>query len=123
MLYSVRKLPVLLLAGVVLTAGCGTAQPVHSRIQPLTRRSSSSSGYPGERADEALCKTYNADIQSGDTYDISQALQEALGTVSPKLAQDLQAVVNGTTMSQDLKAQVHVTLDCALVKEGIPPRS
>ncbi len=64
----------------------------------------------------ALCKTYNADIQSGDTYDISQALQQAFGTLSPELERDMQAVVTGTTLNQDLNAQVEVTFDRALVK-------
>jgi hypothetical protein len=53
--------------------------------------------YPNQPADAALCKTYNTDISRGDTYDIEAALQHADGLVSPKLARDIQAVVNGTT--------------------------
>lgn len=77
--------------------------------------------YPDHAADMALCKAHHTDIQSGDTYDISLAPQQATGTVSPKPARDVQAVLNVTTVNQDLKAQVNATLDCALVKGGLPP--
>lgn len=72
-------------------------------------------------ADQALCNTFNSDIQSGDTYDIGVALQQAQGTVSPKLASDIQTVVNGGSLQQDLKNQITVTFHCALVKNGVQP--
>jgi hypothetical protein len=81
------------------------------------------STYANQAADAALCKTYNADITNGDTYDIQTALQQAAGSVSPKLARDIQAVVNGTTMQQDLNAQIKVAMDCALAQAGKSPGS
>ena len=100
------------------------APAMGGKVLTAAAHSSSSAGaraYPGRAADAALCKTFNADISSGDTYDLDQALLAAAGTVSPKLAGDVQAVVNGTTLNQDLKAQVKVTMDCALVQAGVPP--
>jgi hypothetical protein len=78
--------------------------------------------YPDQAADVALCDTFNADIQTGDTYDIGAALQQAAGTISPKLAGDIQAVVNGGSLQQDLMSQLHATQDCALAKVGVQPR-
>jgi hypothetical protein len=69
----------------------------------------------------ALCNTYNADIQTGDTYDIGVALQQASGAISPKLAVDIQAVVNGGSLQQDLMRQIHTTEDCVLAKLGVQP--
>ena len=77
--------------------------------------------YPDEAADAALRRTYNTDISSGDTYDIGIALQQADGSVSPKLVQDIQAVVNGATLQQDMQTQFKVTEDCALVTVGVSP--
>jgi hypothetical protein len=80
-------------------------------------------GDPNQVADAALCKTFNADISSGDTYGIQAALQQAAGSVSPKLARDIQAVVNGTTLKQDMRAQIKVAMDCGLVQGGVSPGS
>lgn len=99
------------------------APAMGGKILTAATNSSSSPGaaYPGRAADAALCRTFNTDIGSGDTYDIEQALLTAAGTASPKLASDMQAAVNGTTLNQDIKAQVKVTMDCALVQAGVPP--
>lgn len=51
------------------------------------------------------------------------ALRQADGSVSPKLARDIQAVVNGATLQQDMQAQVKAAVDCALVKVGVSPGS
>jgi hypothetical protein len=39
----------------------------------------------------------------------------------PKLEQDIQAVVSGGSLQQDVQAQVKVALDCGLVKAGVSP--
>jgi hypothetical protein len=90
---------------------------------PATPAGGAGATYPNQAADAALCKTFNTDITSGDTYDIQTALQQAAGLVSPKLARDIQAVVNGTTFQQDLHAQVKVAIDCGLVQAGVSPGS
>jgi hypothetical protein len=78
--------------------------------------------YPEQAADTALCNTYNTDIQTGDTYDIGQALQQALGNVSPKLASDIQVLVNTNgTLQQDMQNQIAVSQDCALAETGVQP--
>jgi hypothetical protein len=78
-------------------------------------------GYPAEAADKALCTTYNADIKSGDTASIQAALDQADGSVSPGLAKDVQAIVDGSSLSQDMTNQIHVAMDCALVSVGKAP--
>lgn len=106
-------------------SGCGgtSTTATHSSAPRATSDATAVRTYPDERADAALCKTYNADISSGDTYDAGTALEQAGGSVSPKLAQDIQAVVNGGTVQQDLRAQVKVAMDCALVNVGVSPGS
>jgi hypothetical protein len=81
----------------------------------------SASTYPGQAADVALCSTFSTDIQTGDTYDIGVALQQAAGSISPKLAKDVQAVVSGGSLQQDLTRQIHTMEDCALAKAGVQP--
>ena len=105
--------------------GGGTVTAARSSLASPQATSAGAAGktYPDQAADAALCKTYSADISSGDTYDIQMALQQAASPVSPKLARDIQAVVNGTTLQQDMQAQVKVAGDCALVKVGVSPGS
>ncbi len=73
--------------------------------------------YPAEAADKALCATFNA----GDTASIQAALDQAGGSVSPGLAKDVQAALDGSSYSQDVTAQIHVHMDCALVSVGKAP--
>jgi hypothetical protein len=118
---------------VLALAACGGTAGGHASDSHAAGHRASSAApatsvrtYPDHAADTALCNTYNADIQTGDTYDIGQALQQAEGTVSPKLAYDIQTLVvdsNSASLQMDLKNQVAVTLDCALVKNGISPGS
>jgi hypothetical protein len=72
-------------------------------------------------ADEALCQIYNANIGNGGESEISQALETASPLVSSKLQQDISQSLAGTTLKQDLQAQIQVTIDCALVKNGVAP--
>lgn len=103
-------------------SGCGGTSTAATHSSPPGAATAART-YPDEKADAALCKTYSADISSGDTYDIGTALQQAGGSVSPKLAQDIQAVVDGGTVQQDLQHQVKVAEDCALVNVGVSPGS
>jgi hypothetical protein len=120
------------IAGMTLVtalAACGGTTSGHTSGPHAPGQSASSAApaspvrtYPGQAADAALCKTYNSDIQSGDMYDIGLALQQAQGTVSPKLGNDIQVVENENgTLQQDMQNQLAVTFDCALVKNGVPP--
>lgn len=69
-----------------------------------------------------MCRIYNSDITVGDVYDLETTLQQDAGTISPKLAAAMQAVVNaGANSKRDLLAQVKVTADCVLVKTGRSP--
>ena len=112
-------------------AACGSSTPpavtIHgtgTAAAPAKSQSASpgkSTGYPDQAADEALCGTYNTDIKNGDAASIEAALQQAGGSVSPGLATDMQAVVNGSSLSQDLENQVNVAMDCALVAVGKSP--
>jgi PBP1b-binding outer membrane lipoprotein LpoB len=124
-----RILPVAF--AVLALAACGGTAAGHANDSHTARHTASAAApatsvrtYPDHAADTALCNTYNADIQTGDTYDIGQALEQAEGTVSPKLARDIQALVvdsSSASLQTDLKNQVEVTFDCALVKNGISP--
>jgi hypothetical protein len=107
-------------------AACGTAAAGSSSHSTAPGHHASPAAhvrtYPEQAADKALCSTYNSDIANGDTYDLGQALQQAQGTVSPKLADDIAVVVNESgTVQQDLINQVHVAEDCAVASVGVPP--
>jgi hypothetical protein len=111
-------------------AACGGTTSGHASSSHAAGPSASAASatpartYPDQAADTALCNTYNTDIQTGDTYDIGQALQRAEGTVSPKLARDIQTLVmnsSSANLQTDLKNQVVITFDCALVKNGVSP--
>ena len=60
-------------------SGCGgtSTTATHSSAPRATSDATAVRTYPDERADAALCKTYNADISSGDTYDAGTALGAA----------------------------------------------
>lgn len=116
-----------ILAAALGLAACGsasdaTASPtVAPGSQTAVAPRPSTRTYPGQAADVALCNTFNTHIQTGDAYDIGVALQQAAGTISPKLATDVQAVMNGGSLHQDLIRQIHVIGDCALAKVGVQP--
>lgn len=77
---------------------------------------------PNRAADTVLCRTYNSDLTAGDTYDLQATLQQDAGTVSPKLMEAMHAVVNsGASLQKDLKTQIKVTADCAMVHSGVSP--
>jgi hypothetical protein len=117
-----------IILGMILAASlaaCGGATSGHTSSSPAPGHSASAAHvrtYPEQKADMALCTTYNSDIANGDTFDIGQALQQAQGTVSPKLANDVGVVVNENgTLQQDEQNQVYVAFDCALAKNGVRP--
>ena len=122
-----QVIPGMILA--VALAACGRTAPGHTSESPTSDHSASPAAsaspvrtYPEQAADTALCNTYNTDIQTGDNYDIGQALQQALGTVSPKLASDIQVLVNTNgTLQQDMQNQIAVSQDCALAEAGVQP--
>jgi hypothetical protein len=114
------KFVVVVSAAAIVLVGCGTAAPPahHSRPKSAVHART----YPGQAADAALCRTYNADMQAGDLYDLGNALQLAQGNVSPKLADDIATVVNSNgSLQQDMQNQLAVTEDCALVVNGVQP--
>jgi hypothetical protein len=128
----VQKMAMRVIPGMILVtalAACGGTTPGHTGEPPTSGHSASSAApassvrtYPEQAADTALCNTFNTDIKTGDTYDIGQAFQQAQGTVSPKLASDIQVLVNKSgTLQQDMKNQLSVMFDCALVKNGVRP--
>jgi hypothetical protein len=117
---------------VVITAvgGKGTpkASPTTSSVTsaPATPTaptpSASSSGYPQEAADQALCTTYQTLIPSGDIEGIQAAVAEAGDTVTPSLAADMLRVANTNgTIQQDEQNQVYVAMDCGIVSAGRQP--
>ncbi|MGH3226328.1 MAG: hypothetical protein ACRDPY_47915, partial [Streptosporangiaceae bacterium] len=99
-----------------------TASPPAPRRTATAAAAAQASTYPDHTADAALCKTYNADIASDDTLDIQTAVQDAAGSVSLKLAKDIEAVVNADgTVQQDEMTLIKVAEDCALVSVGKSP--
>jgi hypothetical protein len=116
-------------AGVVLAViaaaglcACGAAATASSAPQHTATAAAQASTYPDHAADAALCKTYNADIASDDTFDIQTAVQDAVGSVSLELAKDIEAVVNADgTVQQDEMTMIKVAEDCALVSVGKSP--
>jgi hypothetical protein len=123
----IRPLPLAALCAMLL-AGCGSAAA--AQHHPRSAHAATSAAAvaspanedPNRAADTALCRIYNSDITAGDTADLETTLQQDAGTVSPKLAAAMQAVVNaGANSKRDLLAQVKVTADCVLVKTGRSP--
>jgi hypothetical protein len=116
------------LAATIVSAGlcgCGGAATTSAAVSSHSASpAAQSSTYPDHAADSALCATYNTDIASDDTPDIQTAVQQAAGSVSLKLAKDIEAVVNSDgTEQQDELALIKVAEDCALVKVGKSPGS
>lgn len=103
--------------------GCGGAAATSAAASSHSPSpAAQASPYPDHAADLALCTTYNTDLGSDDTPDIQTAVQRAVGTVSLKLAMDIEAVVNSSgTEQQDQLALIKVAEDCALVKVGKSP--
>lgn len=109
----------LALAGCASTSSITSAAPAHSTA---AAPSASSSVYPQEAADQALCTTYQTLIQSGDTEGIQAAVAEAGSTVTPSLAADMLRVANTNgTLQQDEQSQVYVAMDCGIVAAGRQP--
>jgi Protein of unknown function (DUF2510) len=110
------------------TAAAASAPASASASAPASASASAAASpepttYPGQAADAALCKAYDMQMASGDTFEVQIALQQAAGSVSAKLAEDIQAVVNGRTLQQDMQRQLQVAMDCALVQAGVSPGS
>ena len=123
-----------------LAAGCGgssaashttqsaapaaTAQAAPADSAPADSGSTAQAPSGAADADHAddltICQAFSRFINGGTTSDLAAALDTA-GPISPGLARDVQAVLNGTTLSQDEKADVFVSLDCALIKNGKQP--
>jgi hypothetical protein len=106
--------------GVIGSVAAGSAKPAPAASRPSASAPAAapkSAAYPAQAADKALCATFNAD----DTASIQAALDRAGGSVSPGLAKDVQAALDGSSYSQDVTAQIHVHMDCALVSAGKAP--
>lgn len=114
-------------------AACGSSMPKaapyaasHSspsaRAAPTATAPPSSSGYPQQAADKALCSAYQSDSTSGDLQAMAQAVQQAGSSVSPVLAHDIMNVVNNPgSVSQDEHNMIYVAMDCGVVAAGKPP--
>jgi hypothetical protein len=81
----------------------------------------STSGYPQQVADQALCTSYENLVQSGDTEGIASAVAGAGSTVTQSLATDMLRAASGTTLQQDDQNQVYVAMDCGIVSAGRQP--
>lgn len=82
----------------------------------------SATGYPDRAADQTLCNAYHTDSNSGDWQDLGQAVQQAEGSVTSTLADDILNVVNNQgSLHQDEQDMLYVTMDCALVQVGKQP--
>ena len=93
-----------------------SAAPAHSTA---AGPSASSSGYPQEAADKALCTTYHSLSQNGEFAGIPVAVASADGSVTQNLADVMSR--QGTTLQQDEQNDVLVAENCALVSVGLPP--
>lgn len=126
-------LGVVLVLAALPVAACGSSTPEsapsaasHSS-PPATSASAatalpSSSGYPQQAADEALCSAYQTDSTSGDLQAMAQAVQQAGNSVSPVLAHDIMNVVNNPgSVSQDEHNMIFVAMDCGVIAAGKPP--
>jgi hypothetical protein len=89
-----------------------TAASTHATSRPIT---------PDIAADQALCKTFNANIGNGGEYQIEQALLADSALATPKLIHDITKALTTTTLHSNLRAQVQVTFDCALASSGAAP--
>lgn len=87
---------------------------------PSSTVSTAPASSPALTADKAICKIFNANIGNGGESQIAQALA-ASTSVTPKLAQDITKAITSASLHADLTAQVKVTLDCALAKNGVTP--
>jgi hypothetical protein len=106
--------------GVIGSVAAGSAKPAPAASRPSASAPAAapkSAAYPAQAANKALCATFNA----GDTASIQAALDQAGGSVSLGLAKDVQAALDGSSYSQDVTAQIHVHMDCALVSVGKAP--
>jgi hypothetical protein len=88
---------------------------------PSPTASTAPASSPALTADKAICKSFNANIGNGGESQIAQALVAAGTSVTPKLARDIIKAITSTSLHADLQAQVKVTLDCALVQNGVTP--
>ena len=117
--------PAALAAGIIMISALGghsaSAAPAAHPSASAPAAAPKSATYADQAADKALCGTYNTDIKTGDTASIEAALQQAGGSVSPGLAKDMQVVVTGGSVSQDVKNQVNVAMDCGLADAGTAP--
>jgi hypothetical protein len=104
-------------------AGSHPSAITETRGNPSSTASTDMPNNPAVAADRALCDVYNANIGNGDIPAIAQALAAVPTDVTPKLAHDIMLVTTGTSLSADLRNQVLVTLDCAIVKTGGTPGS
>jgi hypothetical protein len=93
-----------------------SAAPAHSTA---AAPSASSSGYPQEAADKALCTTYQSLSQNGDLAGIPVAVASADGSVTQNLTDVMSR--QATTLQQDEQNDVLVAENCALVSVGKPP--
>lgn len=89
-----------------------TAASTHATSRPIT---------PDVAADQALCKTFNANIGNGGEYQIAQALLADSALATPKLIHDITKVLTTTTLHSNLRAQVQATFDCAEAGAGTAP--
>lgn len=111
----------LALAACSSVASTSTPPSSHPALSS-TASASSSSGYPKEAADTALCATYQALTQGGDFPGVRDAVAGAGSTVTRVLATDMLRVADETgTIQQDEMTLIRVDEDCAIAQAGSPP--
>jgi ABC-type glycerol-3-phosphate transport system substrate-binding protein len=124
--------PAICLAAALGLAACGgnaakasSTSVTHPPASPVAASPVAAS--PELTADKAMCKTFNANIGNGGEYQIAQVLANS-SQVSYKLRQDITKVLTPNSgsiraqMKSDLRAQIWVSFDCAMVNVGRAPR-
>ncbi len=87
-----------------------------------TVRGASSSGYPQQAPDEALCNQYNADSASGIFRRWPRRCRWRAVPPSPVLAHNIMNVVNNPgSLSQDEHNMIDVAMDCGELYADKPP--
>ena len=105
-----------------LAACGGSARPHANTVPGHSSKSAAAPASPALAANKAVCQQFNTGVL--DETDIIAVLNQ-FPAVSPAVARDYLAVGNsGTTLHSAMTAQIHMTMDCAIVSVGrIPPNT
>jgi hypothetical protein len=125
---DMRYIALIVLVLALAACGATASSPLssstssHAPVSSAPASTSASSGYPQEAADKQLCAEWNTDSAQGDLQAVAEAAQQAEGSASPALMNDiLYAENNPGTIQQDEQNDVYIAMDCAIVAAGRPP--